>query len=131
MRWNRWTIGVIATLFVLYFLFVTVPASPIAILVLPVLFGLAYWGLRQNRISETEGSLLEKLNGQAPLRNYLGLLGLPVTSTLVYAFAMSLNLRVHTNWILYLITTALGFILFAISLFKLQRKARSSLAEAG
>ena len=126
MRWNRWTTVVITTLFVLYFLFVTVPANPIAIIVLPVLLGLAYWGLRQNRLSESEGSLLETLNGRVSSRNYLGLLGLPITGTLIYALAMSLNLRVHTNWILYLITTALGFILFAISLYRLQRRERSS-----
>jgi hypothetical protein len=131
MKWNRWTTVVITTLFVLYFAFVTVPASPIAILVLPVLFGLAYWGLRQNRLVESEGSLLETLNGHAPFRNYLGLLGLPVTGTLVYALALSMDLKVHTNWILYLITTALGFVLFTIALYKLQRRARSSLAEAG
>jgi hypothetical protein len=89
MKWNRWTTFLITTLFVLYFAFVTVPASPIAIVVLPVLLGLAYWGLRQNRMSESEGSLLETLNGQAPLRNYLGLLGLPITGTLIYALAMS------------------------------------------
>jgi hypothetical protein len=116
---------VITTLFVLYFAFVTVPASPIAIVVLPVLLGLAYWGLRQNRLAESEGSLLETLNGHISLRNYLGLMGLPITGTLIYALAMSLNLKVPTNWILYLITTALGFILFAAALYKLQRRARS------
>ncbi len=128
IKWNRSTMVIITTLFVLYFFFITVPASPIALIILPVLFGVAYWGLRQNRKFESEGSLLDILNGHPPLKNYLGLFGLPVASTLIYALAMSINLKAHTNWILYLITTPLGFILFVVSLYKLQRKARLSLA---
>jgi len=131
MKWNGWTMVVITILFVLYFLFVTAPTSPIAIIVLPILLGLAYWGLRQNRIIEDEGSLLEILNGYTPLRNYLGLLFLPVTSTFIYALAMLINLKLHTNWILYLITTPLGFIIFSVGLYKLQRRIRSSLTKAG
>lgn len=131
IKWNRWTMVVITVLFVLYFFFVTVPASPLAIIILPILLGLAYWGLRQNRIIENEGSLLNVLNGRASLRNYLGLFFLPVTSTFVYALAMLVNLKAHTNWILYLITTPLGFIFFAVGLYKSQRQARSSLAKAG
>lgn len=124
MKWNRWTIILVTTLFVLYFFAITVPASPIAIIILPVLLGVAYWGLRQNRIFESEGSLLDIFNGHTPLQNYLGLFGIPITSTLIYALAMSINLKAHTNWILYLITTPLGFILFATGLYKLQRQAR-------
>lgn len=127
MRWNRWTMAVITILFVLYFIFVTIPASPIAMVILPVLFGFAYWGLRQNRKMESEGSLLDILSGHVSLKNYLVLLGIPVMSTLVYALAMFLNLKAHTNWILYLITTPLGFILFGISLFKMWRQAHVSL----
>ncbi len=131
MKWNRWTTVVISILFVLYFFFVTVPASPIAIIILPVLLGFAYWGLRQNQILESEGSFLDTLTGRVPLRNYIGLIGLPITSTIVYALAMSINLRVHTNWILYIITTPLGFILFIISFYKLLRQARSSIPKTG
>jgi hypothetical protein len=125
LKWNRWAMAVIAILFVLYFFFVTVPASPIAIVVLPVLLGLAVWGLRQNRMFESEGSLLEMPGGRTSLRNHLGLLGLPITGTLVYALAMSIDLKAHTSWMLYLVTTPLGFIVFTIGLYKLQRQARS------
>jgi hypothetical protein len=131
MKSNRSTTIVIITLFMLYFFFITVPASPIAAIILPILLGFAYWGLRQNRIFESEGSLLEILKGHAPLKNYLGLFGLPATSTLIYTLAMLINLKAHTNWILYLIATPLGFILFVIGLYKVQRQERSSLANAG
>lgn len=131
MRWNRWVTILVTALFVLYFVVVTVPARPIALLVLPILLGLAFWGLRQNRLAENEGSLQETLYGRAPWRNYLGLLCIPVTGTLVYALAMSMNLQVPTNWALYLVTTPLGSVLFVISLVKTQRRARFSLARAG
>lgn len=131
MKWNRGTTIVITILFVIYFFFVTVPASPIAIIILPVLMGFAFWGLRQNRIFESEGSLLELLHGRVPLRNYIGLIGLPVTSTIVYALAMAINLKAQTNWLLYLITTPLGFILFIISFYKLVRQARPFLPKTG
>jgi len=131
MKWNRWTTVVITFLFVIYFFFVTVPASPIAIIILPALMGFAYWGLRQNRIFESDGSLLESMHSRVPMQNYIGLIGLPITSTIVYALAMSINLKAQTNWILYLITTPLGFILFIISFYKLIRQARSSLLKKG
>lgn len=130
MQWNRWTTIIIVTLFAAYFLFVTIPARPIAAVILPLLLGISYWGLRQNRITEAEGSLLEILNSRrVPLRNLLGLLLVPVISAFIYAFAMSINLKAHTNWILYLITTPLGFIIFAMSLYKL-RRARLSAVKA-
>jgi len=119
---NRWAIIFISGIFALYFCFITVPTAPLAVIILPVLFGLVYWGLRQNRLDEGEGSLLETLSGCVPIWKYISLLALPVTSVLVYVLAMSLNLQWRTNWILYMITTPLGFILFGISLYKLWRR---------
>jgi len=119
---NRWTLLVVSGLFVLYFCFVTVPAAPLAALILPILLGLVYWGLRQNRRAETEAPLLTELGGPAPLWQYLSLLALPAASVLVYALALTLDLRWQTNWILYLITTPLGFILFGLSLYRVWKR---------
>jgi hypothetical protein len=127
---HRWTIIFIFGLFALYFSFITVPTTPIAVMILPILFGLVYLGLRQNRLDEEEGSLLEALRGRASIWNYISLLAIPVTSVLVYTIALSVNLQWHTHWVLYMITTPLGFILFGISLYKsLRRKSVSSLQE--
>jgi hypothetical protein len=99
-------------------------------MILPILFGLVYLGLRQNRLDEEDGSLLEALRGRASIWNYISLLAIPVTSVLVYTIALSVNLQWHTHWVLYTITTPLGFILFGISLYKsLRRKSVSSLQE--
>jgi hypothetical protein len=116
---NRWTIIFISGIFTLYFCFVTVPTAPLAAIILPILFGLVYLGLRQNRLREGEGSLLDMHNDRISFWKYISLLVIPVTSVLVYTLAMSLNLQWHTNWILYIITTPLGFILFGISLYKM------------
>ena len=118
---NRWVIILIYSMFGLYFFFITVPAMPLAVVILPVLLGLVYLGLRQNRISDPEGSFLDILHGSISLWKYLSLLALPATSILVYALAMFLNLKWHTNIILYIITTPLGFTLFGISLYKTMR----------
>ena len=119
---NRWVTIFISGIFVLFFCFVTIPNIPLAAIILPVLFGLVYWGLSQNRKNEREGSILGVFSGRVSIWKYLSVLALPTTSVLVYALAMSLNLQWHTNWVLYLVTTPLGFILFGISLYKSWRK---------
>ena len=119
---NRWAVVFAFGILVLFFCFVTAPNVPVAAIILPVLFGLVYLGLSQNRNNESEGSILDTLSGQVSIWKYLSLLALPATSILVYALAMSLSLQWHTNWVLYLIATPLGFILFGISLYKSWRK---------
>lgn len=119
---NRWSIIFVSVLFALYFCFITVPSAPLAVVILPMLFGLVYLGLRQNRLYEDEGSLLDDLRGRASIWKYITLLAIPVISVLVYTIALSLNIQWQTNWVLYIITTPLGFIFFGIGLYKLLRK---------
>ncbi len=118
---NRWVTGIVYSLFILYFIFIAVPAMPLAIVILPVLLGLVYFGLRKNKQVEQGESLLVTLTGRADPLNYLSLFAMPLTAILVYAIAAALDLRWQTNWILYLVTTPLGFILFGVSLFKVRR----------
>jgi hypothetical protein len=115
---NRWVTRVIYGLFLLYFAFITVPAAPIAFLILPILLGLVYYSLRRHRPAEPRDTLLVTLTGRIHPLNYLAIFILPLTAIVVYAAALSMNLQWNTNWILYLITTPLGFILFAVGLFK-------------
>lgn len=118
---NRWVTGIIYGLFLLYFIFVTIPAAPVAILILPALFTLIYVGLQKNKQVEQNDSLIVTLTNHASPLNYLSLLAMPLTALAVYAAALTFNLHWQTNWILYLITTPLGFIIFFISLFKIWR----------
>jgi hypothetical protein len=115
---NIWVTRIIYSMFLLYFIFITVPAAPWALLILPVLLGLVAYGLRRHRPADETDSLSTSLTGHIPLLNYLIIFLLPLTAIAVYATALSLNLQWHTNWILYLITTPLGFIFFGVGLFK-------------
>ncbi len=110
---NQWSIVIIGGLVLLYFFFVTIPAQPLAALILPCLLGLVYLGLRWNRQSEPEGSLLKSFDGNVPPWKYACLLAIPVCAVSVYALALYLDLQWRTNWVLYLICTPLGFFLSA------------------
>ncbi|HMR98436.1 MAG TPA: hypothetical protein PKE62_04200 [Anaerolineales bacterium] len=121
-RPNRWVSVVIVSMFALMFFFVAVPIVPLAIIILPILLGLAYLGLRWNRLTEAKGSMLTGFNNPVSAWKYLSLLGIPAAGVSFYALAASLNLQWQTNWILYLITTPLGFILFGVSMYKLRKR---------
>ncbi len=115
---HRWVILVIAALFALYFFIVTIPAAPLSTVILPVLLALVYLGLRRQRGYADRSPLLESLPGVVPAWKYLSLLAIPATGVLVYALALKMGIQVHTNLVLYFITTPLGFILFGYSLFR-------------
>lgn len=119
---NRWGILVVGVLFGLYFIFVTIPTVPIAILVLSALMSLVFLGLTWNRDSQPDESILSQWGESISAWKYLSLLALPATAVAFYALATALHLQWQTNWILYLITTPLGFILFGVSLYKIWRK---------
>ncbi|MBL8097470.1 MAG: hypothetical protein JNL73_25035 [Anaerolineales bacterium] len=98
----------------LWFAFVAVPTVPIAMGVLPILLGLAGLGLWGHRRMNAAPTPLSSAGRIRQLR-YLALLALPVTATLVYTLAYAVDLRVQTNWVVYLITTSLGFVLFVLA----------------
>jgi hypothetical protein len=109
---------VVSGLFTLYFLFISVPVAPMAVFILPALLGMIYIGLRHYRDNAGEDSFIDSFGGHVSTWKFMSILALPVTSTIIYGLALELNLRWHTNWILYLITTPLGFMLFGLSLYK-------------
>ena len=111
---------VVALLFILYFIFVTVPAAPLAAVILPALLLVLYLALRRGRSQMGENREIERL--PTPPIRYLGLLALPLAASLVYAAAFALGLRWHSNWVVYLVTTPAGFIVLAVSLVKAWRR---------
>lgn len=122
---KRWVTRLVLALFTLYFCFVTVPANPIAVVVLPPLLGAVVWALCRNRQDENAGSLLDVPKTCISVWHYATLFALPATGTCIYALAQLMQLRWHTNWILYVVTTPAGFILFGVSLHKTWRRKRS------
>ncbi len=115
---NRWPIMIIGGLVMLYFFFVTIPAQPFAALIFSVLLGLVHLGLRWNRPSETDGSIFDSFNSVIRSLEICLPVSIPFCAVAVYALAMYLDLQWRTNWLLYLITTPTGFILFGLSLIR-------------
>ena len=112
---------VVAALLLLYFVLVTLPAAPIAIIIMPILLLLVYVVLRRNQKIENRPSLLETENQPPPLQNYLAVLMIPITAIAIYVVAYAQGLLWHTNWLVYLVTTPLGFFLLGMSLYKVWR----------
>jgi hypothetical protein len=117
---DRWIILIAFVLFGAYFIFVTIQAVPLAGLILPVLLTIIFLTLRRNRRLEPE--LVDAPEKSPPLMNYFGLLALPVVAIMVYTLATWLGLRWQTNWVLYIITTPTGFVMFILSMIKIWRR---------
>lgn len=108
-------------LLIIYFLFVTIPSVPLASIILPVLLSIVFLALRHNHQTEPREHLIEKLPGTIKAWNYLELLAIPISATTLYTAAFLLDIKWHTNWVFYIITTPAGFILFIISMIKVWR----------
>lgn len=109
----------VGALALLYLVFVTIPAAPMAAWILPALLLIVYFTLRRNKAKEGEAISLTFGNNKPSFLNYLGFWAIPLAAILVYALATAAGPRWHTNWILYLVTTPLGFVLLLVSLFKI------------
>ena len=109
----------VGLLFALWFALVAVPAAPAVVVVVPPSLLALWWGLERNRRRETRDSLLVALRGPVPMLRLSGLLALPATATAVYAVAHTLQWRLPTNWLLYLVTTPAGFVLLALAFWQI------------
>jgi hypothetical protein len=114
--YRKWELYAVILLFVSYFLFLTLPAAPVAALVLPPLLLLLYLSLRKNRRVETRTNILESLVGSVRLRNYLYLWFAPLIAVLVYGILEVLGVKARTNIFVAIITTPTGAILFVLSM---------------
>lgn len=117
---SRWEKIGLALPVLAFFMFVTVPTVGLFAVVLPVLFGILYFALKKNRDHEEAPSFLESLSGRPKIRSYFPLLFSPVIAALIYNSGLALP----TNFVILGITTALGFILLGISLYKVLTSTR-------
>ena len=118
---SRWSVGIIAGLFLLYFFGISVPAAPIAALILPLLMLLLYLGLRRNRQIESGGDMLEMLAQPIPPRRLLALLLIPAVAALFYGLYWWSGLHLPTHWAVYVVVTPAGFGLLGWSLWRVFR----------
>ena len=114
---NRWVVLTVAILLGVYFIFVTIPAAGWIAAILPALLLVVLLTLRHNRQVEGMDTKPEGITGRSPGRNYFVLLAIPSVAGVVYTLASWLDLRWQTNWVLYLVTTPTGFVMFSLSAF--------------
>jgi len=129
-RPSRVEIVVLLGLSAAWFLIVTLPSQPLALVVLPPLAGILLTALIRNRRREvrpdqTQASLSRRPPSAAHL---LALLALPATASAIYILAATLGSRPPTGILLYLITVPLGFALLVwalVTTLRLRAPARS------
>ncbi len=91
---------------------------PVSILVFPVLMLTVFLPLQRNRSLAETADAYDFFEGAVQPGKYWTLLLLPLTASLVYGLAHAAGIRFPTHWIVYLVTTPLGFYLFARSAWK-------------
>jgi peptidoglycan/LPS O-acetylase OafA/YrhL len=108
----------LSAMVLLYFAFVTVPAAPLTLLVLPPLGALALVALRSLSRRRSDTTLEVSRTPAPPLRAFAPLVLIPASATAVYALAFALDVRAATGIVLYLVATPLGFILLGWSCWR-------------
>src|SRR6185295_18976882 len=99
----------------LYYAFITVPAAPQSLWVLPPLMGVTFWALSKNRRAETRPDAIVAFPEKVKPLNYLLLFLIPLVAIGIYFIALANEARLSTNVIIYYVTTPLGAILWLIS----------------
>ena len=117
-------IFIIQIIILVWFLEVTIKASNLAFIVLPICMGLAFTALALNKEHETAPDVITQLDGRVYPWNYAALLVMPAVSILVYSLLYYMGLRLRTGPVFYMVLTPAGFILFLLSYAKLVWKSR-------
>jgi hypothetical protein len=107
-------------LLAIYYVLVTVPRQPLALIVLPPLLLIVVWALRKNRQHETE---IQQPTLPITLGQALPVLLIPLTASLVYTIALNLGIKFPGLSLLYVVAMPAGFIAFAVSVYRLWRKS--------
>lgn len=117
----------LAAIVLALFAFGAVPAAPVAIVILPPLAGLVLLGLRRTLNASDSARPLPAVG---PLRwaGLAALLLIPLTASATYAIGFALGAEWPTAIVLYLITTPLGFLLLARSLWFAFRRPQTGRA---
>jgi hypothetical protein len=122
-RIELWVFGVLV---LLYYAFITVPAAPRALWVLPPLMGVTFWALFKNRRAETRPDAIVAFPERIKPLNYLLLFVIPLVASAIYFFALANDLRLPTNLVFYYLTTPLGALLWLISVVMCRRMKEDS-----
>lgn len=99
-----------------YYALITVPNAPRALWVLPPLLGITLIALECNRRVETRIDVISRDCRPVGLHRYLALLLIPGTAVAICFVALALDARVHSNWVVYYVSTAFGAVMWLTSL---------------
>lgn len=115
MKKGEWTLigGILVLFWLITILFVTILA-----LLLPLLLVTLYIGFKKANNFDSENSILEEIQMKNNKWAFMGLFFMPLIASLTYALLLSLGLIFPSNIFVYLISTPLGLILLAVSLYK-------------
>lgn len=115
---SHWSLDLlIGIMTFLYFVFIAIPIAKWAAIILPILLAIVALALLRMKMIDRKITL-NLFPGNTPNAvRYLTILLIPLISSLIYSTIFSAGWRLHTNWIMYLVVTPAGFILFLYSLY--------------
>lgn len=126
-QYELWGLG--AVTFV-YFVFVTVPAAPKALWVLPPLMAVTLGALYGNRRVEVGDNAIGGLSAQVPPMRFLWLFLIPVVAMGIYFVGLAVSARLHTNLIVYYVAGVAGALFWVacvvITLMRARHGARGT-----
>lgn len=126
---NKREITAVSLLLLVYFAIQTVPTTPIALAILPLLLLLLIVPLGKSR-STANQSLLIKLSGELKVANLLALAALPTAAIVAFSVATWLHVPPYAHYVLYAVTTPLGFLLLGYAIFNCWRRKSEETAVA-
>jgi hypothetical protein len=112
----------LVSLFLLQFVVTVLPMYPLALIILPPLLLVLFFSLHRQRQNALHAdTYLETLSGDIPTRNIASLFIMIPAALLAFALDQWLGLTPLPQYAIYLVTVPSGFIIFALSLFKIWR----------
>ena len=114
-----WFLGVVT---LLYYASITVPAAPQALWVLPPLMGITFWALNKNRLVESRPNVISAFDHKVKPLRYLLLFFIPLVAIVIYFLALAAETKLHTNLIVYYVSSVLGALMWVASVVMLLRR---------
>lgn len=116
---GRVEIGILVALTLVYFAFVTIPAAPVALWIMPVLMGLTFGALERNRRREIRAGPPPPHPPPVRLANLLALFAVPLVATSIYAAGLATETSLRTNEFVYVVFSAAGTLFWLAGVVRL------------
>ena len=111
-----WFLGVVTFL---YYAFITVPAAPKSLWVLPPLMAITFWALNKNRLIESQPDVISAFGTKVHPLKYLLLFFIPLVAIGIYFVALAVDAKLFTNKFVYYVFSGLGTIMWIASVVML------------